>query len=60
MAAVGDAGGDVDDLVAQASQAPLAPKRVGAEWAIHGGDLRHRWTVAVWHDRRSRRYDCSI
>jgi hypothetical protein len=26
---------------------------VGAELAIHGGDLRDRWTVAVGHDRRS-------
>jgi hypothetical protein len=33
---------------------------VGAELAIHGGDLRHRWTVAVGHDRRSWRYDCCI
>jgi hypothetical protein len=34
--------------------------RVGAELLIHGGDLRHRWTVVVGHDRRSRRYDCCI
>jgi hypothetical protein len=33
---------------------------VGAELAIHGGDLRHRWTVAVGHDRRSWRYHCCI
>ena len=31
---------------------------VGAELAIHGGDLKHCWTVAVGHDRRSWRYDC--
>jgi hypothetical protein len=35
-------------------------KPVGAELAIHGGDLRHHWTVVVGHDRRSWRYDCSI
>jgi hypothetical protein len=34
--------------------------RVGAERAIHGGDLRDRWTVAVGHDRRSWRYDWCI
>jgi len=33
---------------------------VGAELAIHGGDLRDRWTVAVGHDRRSWQYDCCI
>jgi CBS domain-containing protein len=33
---------------------------VGAELAIHGGDLRDRWTAAVGHDRRSWRYDCCI
>jgi hypothetical protein len=33
---------------------------VGAELAIHGGDLRHRWAVVVGHDRRSWRYDCCI
>jgi hypothetical protein len=34
---------------------------VGAELAIHVGDLRHRWTVANrGHDRRSWRYDCYI
>jgi hypothetical protein len=31
---------------------------VGAELAIHGGELRNRWTVTVGHDRRSWRYDC--
>ncbi|HEY3689796.1 MAG TPA: hypothetical protein VGL46_05770 [Pseudonocardiaceae bacterium] len=30
------------------------------ELAIHGGDLRHRWTVAVGHDRRSWRYRCCV
>jgi hypothetical protein len=33
---------------------------VGAELAIHGGDLRHLCPVAVGHDRRSWRYDCCI
>jgi hypothetical protein len=33
---------------------------VGAELAIHGGDLRDRGTVVVGHDRRSWRYDCCI
>ena len=33
---------------------------VGAELAIHGGDLRHRGTVVVGHDRRSWRCDCCI
>jgi hypothetical protein len=37
-----------------------SPAPVGAELAIHGGDLRHRWTVVVRHDRRSWRYDCYI
>jgi ABC-type transporter Mla maintaining outer membrane lipid asymmetry ATPase subunit MlaF len=32
----------------------------GAGLVVHGGDLRHRWTVAVGHDRRSWRYDCCI
>jgi hypothetical protein len=34
--------------------------RVGAEQLIHVSDLRHRWTVAVGHDRRSWRFDCCI
>jgi hypothetical protein len=33
---------------------------VGAELAIHGGDLRHRWTVAFRHARGSWRYDYCI
>jgi hypothetical protein len=33
---------------------------VGAELAIHDGDLRHRWAVVVGHDHRSWRYDCCI
>jgi hypothetical protein len=33
---------------------------VGAEQLIHNGDLRHRLRVAVGHDRRPWRYDCSI
>jgi hypothetical protein len=33
---------------------------VGAELVIHDGDLRHRCTVVVGHDRRSWRYDCCI
>jgi hypothetical protein len=33
---------------------------VGAELVIHGGDLRHRWTVTIGHDRLSWRYDCYI
>src|SRR5947209_930926 len=33
---------------------------VGAELAIHGGDVGHRGAVAVGHDRRSWRYDCYI
>jgi hypothetical protein len=33
---------------------------VGAELGIHGGDLRHRWTVTIGHDRLSWRYDCYI
>jgi hypothetical protein len=39
-------------------QAPIKP--VGAELVIHGGDLRHRWTVTIGHDRLSWRYDCCI
>jgi hypothetical protein len=31
---------------------------VGAELVIHAGDLRHRQTVVIGHDRRSWRYDC--
>jgi putative transposase len=33
---------------------------VGAELVIHGGDLRHRWTVTIGHDRLSWRYDCYL
>jgi hypothetical protein len=33
---------------------------VGAELVVHSGDLRHRWTVIVGHDRRPWRYDCYI
>jgi len=33
---------------------------VGAELAIHDGDLRHRWAVAVGNDRRPWEYDCYI
>jgi hypothetical protein len=38
----------------------LVFRRVGAELAIHGGDLVHRWAVMVGQDRRSWRYDCCI
>jgi hypothetical protein len=40
--------------------AVLAVQGVGAELAIHGGDLGHRWTAVVGHDRRSWRCDCCI
>ncbi len=32
----------------------------GCRLVIHGGNLRHRWTQAVGHDRKSCRYDCCI
>jgi hypothetical protein len=39
----------------------VGPKpRVGAEQLIHVSDLRHRWTVAVGHDRHSWWFDCCI
>ena len=52
---------DLKDVVLTALwQARTKCLVVGAESAIHGGDLRHRGTVVIGHDRRSWRCDCCI
>ena len=46
--------------VATTSESSTVAQPVGAELVIHGRGLRRWWVVAVGHDRRPWRFDCSI